>query len=256
MVALISGEQAGRDYLALLKAELIGHVRRARAALDAAGPDGAVCADASHQVEGVLHTLGLERLALLAEVIAQTARGLGSLPLERQEEVAGILREGLDQLREGIEYRASGRAEPVLELVAALNELRACLALPLVSEVCLFAPDLDRTFAGPLPSPVGEGSELEGAARQERLVLHRGLYLWYSGREPERGVRKLRRVADNLRHAAASERMQRLFLILEAVTVAIAEGPVVAGVTAGCAQTGGKSCPTSRPCGINPARTR
>lgn len=229
MAAAISSEQAGLDYLALLKAELIGHVRRARGALDAGGQGGAVCADAAQQVEVVLRTLGLERLGLLAEALARVARGIAALPAERQEEVIGILRDGLDQLRDGIEHRAGGRPEPALELVAALNELRASLALPLVSEACLFAPGLEQEFAGPLPVPSDAGHELVEAARQERIVLHRGLYLWYSGREPERGLRKLRRVADSLRQAAATDRLQRLFLILEAVAVAIAEGPVVAG---------------------------
>ena len=229
MAAAISGEQAGLDYLALLKAELIGHVRRARGALDAGAPGGAVCADAAQQVEGVLRTLGLERLGLLAEALARVARGIVALPAERQEEVIGILRDGLDQLRDGIEHRAGGRPEPALELVAVLNELRASLALPLVSEACLFAPGLEQEFAGPLPVPSDAGHELVEAARQERIVLHRGLYLWYSGREPERGLRKLRRIADSLRQAAATDRLQRLFLILEAVAVAIAEGPVVAG---------------------------
>lgn len=228
MAASISREPAGLDYLALLKAELIGHVRRARGALGPAGQGAAVCVDAVQQVEGVLRTLGLERLALLAEALAQVARILPALPDERQEEVIGILRNGLDQLRDGIEHRAAGRPEPVWELVAALNELRASLALPLVSEVCLFAPGLEEAFAGPLPPAEGAGRGVEEAARQERAVLHRGLYLWYSGREPERGLRKLRRVADNLRRIATTERLQRLFLILEAMVVAVADGPVAA----------------------------
>ena len=228
MAASISREPAGLDYLALLKAELIGHVRRARGAFGPAGQGAAVCVDAVQQVEGVLRTLGLERLALLAEALAQVARTLPALPDERQEEVIGILRNGLDQLRDGIEHRAAGRPEPVWELVAALNELRGSLALPLVSEVCLFAPGLEEAFAGALPPAEGAGRGVEEAARQERAVLHRGLYLWYSGREPERGLRKLRRVADNLRRIAATDRLQRLFLILEAMVVVVADGPVAA----------------------------
>jgi hypothetical protein len=80
VAAAISGEQSGLDYLGLLKAELIGHLRRARGALDAGGPGGAVCADAAQQVEVVLRTLGLERLGLLTEALARVARGIVALP--------------------------------------------------------------------------------------------------------------------------------------------------------------------------------
>jgi chemosensory pili system protein ChpA (sensor histidine kinase/response regulator) len=235
VAAPLSGDNPGLDYLALLRTELIEHVRRARGALDRAAPGAAlargtaVCVDAIQQVQGVLRTLGLERLTLLAEALAKVARDLGALSAERQEEVVGILRDGLDQLRDGIEHRAAHRPELVWTLVAALNELRASLALPLVSEACLFAPQLEQEFAGLQAVSGAVAHDLQEAARSERTVLHRGLYLWYSGREPERGLRKLRRVAESLGQFAETERLQRFFLILEGVFVAFAEGSIVPG---------------------------
>ncbi len=229
MPAAIPIEPQGLDYLGLLKAELIEHVRRARGALGAQGAlEPAVCAAAVQQVQGVLRTLGLERLALLAEELGKVTRTLDALPPDRREDVAGILRDGLDQLRDGIEHRAAARTEATWGLIASLNELRASLALPLVSEACLFAPELERRFDPPV-APIADSAELADAARRERPVLHRGLYLWYSGREPERGRRKLRRVADHLRQAAQTESVQWFFLVLEAFVVAIADGNLVAG---------------------------
>jgi chemosensory pili system protein ChpA (sensor histidine kinase/response regulator) len=176
----------------------------------------------------VLRTLGLERLALLAEELGKVTRTLDGLPPDRREDVAGILRDGLDQLRDGIEHRAAARTEATWGLIASLNELRASLSLPLVSEACLFAPELEHRF-GPPVAPAADSGELAEAARRERPVLHRGLYLWYSGREPERGLRKLRRVADNLRQAAQTAPLQWFFLVLEAFVVALADGHLVAG---------------------------
>ena len=235
-MAAAVGAHPGLDYLGLLKGEIVDHVRRAAAAIDPTRHRGgdagaAVCVDAMQQVEGVLHTLGLERLTLLAQEILRVARGLGGLPRERQEEVVGILRNALDQLRDAVERRAAGRSEALWGLMAVLGELRACTSLPLLSEACLFAPDLDEVLAREAVAPATATSALAEVARHERVVLHRGLFLWYSGREPERGLRKLRRVARHLREAASTESLRRLFLALEGFVAGCAEQTVTAGGT-------------------------
>ena len=89
MTAAVPIEPRGLDYLGLLKVELIGHVRRARGALGVGGvPELAVCADAIQQVQGVLRTLGLERLTLLAEELAKVTRTLDGHPPDRREDRA------------------------------------------------------------------------------------------------------------------------------------------------------------------------
>lgn len=222
------------DYLALLKGELIEHVRRARGALDGAADavdDSAsgVCVSAMQQVQGVLATLGLELLNLLAEELARVSRDLGTLSGEPRVEALAALRNGLDQLRENIERQAAGRGEDAWGLVAALNELRAGSALPLVSESGLFAPDLEQRFPALAGVAGVADAEVGQAARRERAVLHRGMFLWFSDREPERGLRKLRRVAQVMRRAAATAGVQGLFLALEALIISITDNSTAAG---------------------------
>jgi len=223
-----------RDYLSLLKGELTEQTRRAHAAVEeaaqtAASAPPAVCIDATRQLQSVLHTLGLERLSLLAHELCIGAQSLGMPARERLDDKVAILRNGLDLLRDGIERRSRGRPEDSWGILSVLNELRATSSRPLASETCLFSPTLEARLAA-AEVVVGSGSDgIDELARGERIVLHRGMFLWYSGEEPERGLRKLRRVAQVLRRAAGTERLRYFCFALEAVAVGIAEQPVPAG---------------------------
>jgi hypothetical protein len=217
------------DYLGLLRGDLVEHLRRARAALEPAGSravsdlGAAVCAAEIGQTVAVLRPLGLELLGMLAEDLGRLAASLEERTEARRANTTELLRQGIDQLRDGIERRAMGRPEGAWAVLAVLNELRAALGMPLVSQARLFAPDLERDIAGLRAESGLAHPEFAEAARGERIVLHRAMYLWYSGREPERALRKLRRVAQTMRRVAGNALVQRLFLVLEAVVVAAAE---------------------------------
>jgi hypothetical protein len=217
------------DYLDVLGAELVEHLRRAKAALEPVGSravgdlGAAVCAAEVGQALAVLRPLGLELLGMLAEDLARLAASLESQPEARRVELVGLLRHGIDQLRDGIERRALGRPEGAWAVIAVLNELRAALGGALVSQARLFAPDLEAELAGLAAQPGAPHPEFADVARGERIVLHRAMYLWYSNREPERALRKLRRVAQTMRRVAGSALLQRLFLVLEAVAVGASE---------------------------------
>jgi hypothetical protein len=216
--------QSAADYLALLRGDLVEHLRRARAALEPGGDLGAVvCAAESGQALAVLRPLGLELLGMLAEEIWRLATLLEVQPEAKRGETTDLLRHALDQLRDGVERRALGRPEGAWAVLAVLNELRAALGTPLVSQARLFAPDLEEELAVLAAEPGEPHPEFPEAARGERIVLHRAMYLWYSGREPERALRKLRRVAQTMRRVAGVPQVQRLFFVLEAVAVGVAD---------------------------------
>jgi hypothetical protein len=213
------------DYLAVLRGELIEHLRRARAALEPVG-DGlgaVVCAAEAGQALAVLRPLGLELLGMLAEEIGRLATLLEVQPEARRSETTDLLRHAIDQLRDGVERRALGRPEGAWAVLAVLNELRAALGMPLVSQARLFAPDLEAELALLAAEPGDPHPEFPESARAGRIVLHRAMYLWYSGREPERALRKLRRVAQTTRRVAGIPLVQRLFLMVEAFAVGVAD---------------------------------
>jgi chemosensory pili system protein ChpA (sensor histidine kinase/response regulator) len=223
------------DYLGLLKDELIEHVRRARAALaapaeplDTATSPVAACLAELEQIAGALDSLGLESLALLARELRRVAGQADRLAAESRDEQLAALRNGLDQLRDNIERRAAGRSEDVWGLVAVLNELRAGGGLPLVSESRLFAPGLEARIHAEPVFPDRPSRTITEVAQRERPTLLRGMFLWFSQRDPERGRRKLRRVAQRLRQIAGTERLKELFLAFEAVVVAFGEQGVSA----------------------------
>jgi len=223
-----SHDQAG-DHLATLKGELIGHVRRASAALGPADAPGAatssiaVCHAELQQLPGVLESLGLELLALLARELGRVASRSDRLSAEPRDEQLAALRNGLDQLRDNIERRAAGRPEDAWGLVGVLNELRAGASLPLVSESRLFAPGLEERIQAEPVFPERPNRAITEVVRRERPTLLRGMFLWFSQRDPERGRRKLRRVAQSLRQAAGTERLKEFFLAFEAVVIAVGE---------------------------------
>lgn len=213
------------DYLAVLRGELIEHLRRARAALEPVG-DGlgaVVCAAEAGQALAVLRPLGLELLGMLAEEIGRLATLLEVQPEAKRGETTDLLRHAIDQLRDGVERRALGRPEGAWAVLAVLNELRAALGMPLVSQARLFAPDLEAELALLAAEPGDPHPDFPESARAGRIVLHRAMYLWYSGREPERALRKLRRVAQTLRRVAGIPLVHRLFLVLEAFAVGVAD---------------------------------
>jgi len=218
------------DYLALLRHELIDHVRRARGALaapadarGAAASSLAVCLAELQQLCGVLDSLGLECLALLARELARVAGQADRLAAEPRAEQLAALRNGLDQLRDNIDRRSAGKPEDAWGLVAVLNELRAGAGLPLVSESRLFAPGLEGRILSEPVFPERPNRAIAEVAQRERATLHRGMVLWFSQRDPERGLRKLRRVAQGLRQAVGAECLKEFFLAFEAVIVAVGE---------------------------------
>lgn len=221
---------SGPDYLATLRAELVEHLRRARAALEPVGSQAvgalgaAVCAAEVGQVLAVLRPLGLDLLGVLAEDLVRLAGALEFRPAAGRGDAGELLRHGIDQLRDGLERRAAGRPEGALALLAVVNELRAASGMPLASQTRLFASGLEAELARVRADRAAPQPSLAEAARAERVVLHRAMYLWFTGREPERALRKLRRVAQTMRRAAGTALVRRLFLLLEAATIAAAEG--------------------------------
>ncbi len=217
------------DYLDPLRSELVEHLRRAKASLEPVGNHAvgnlgaAVCVAEVGQALTVLRPLGLEPLAMLAEDIRRLAGLLETQPEVRRATTTDLLRYGIDLLRDGVERRALGQQDDAWALLAALNELRAAVGMPLASGLRQFAPGLEDAFAALAAERRDVRPEFAEVSRSQRVVLHRAMYLWYSGREPERALRKLRRVALAMRRAAGVPPVQRLFLILEAVAIGLAE---------------------------------
>ena len=216
---------------------ILDHVRRARMALIdplavvAGSPESSVLVGQIEEALNRLRSTECDGAAFLAAECLALARLLPALPSVRRREAAGVLGIGLDQVAD---LAGGGGAEPAhgrtWELAQMLNELRAARGRPLVSESAVFTPGLAGAIAADGGAQALGDIGIADAVGRERMVFHRGMVLWYGEGDVERGLRKLRRVARNLARAAGSAAVRRLFFVLEALFIGIADDTVFAGV--------------------------
>lgn len=226
-----------RDHSALkwIKAELDSSLAKARHALaayvDEEGPESELdsCIATIHQVRGTLQLLQLYGGAMLAEEMEWVAHALSGLGAQKRQESAEALMVGLAQLPDYLEKIESGASDTPLLLLPLMNELRAARDAALLSEVALFAPDLDQKLKPADGSETGN-AELPKLARKLRYQYHKALLDWYRDIDAEGGLQRITDLFKALGEVAGTTQVRQLFQVGEAAVCALHEGTLDSGI--------------------------
>ncbi|WP_275097417.1 Hpt domain-containing protein [Sedimenticola hydrogenitrophicus] len=218
-----------------IRGELDSSLDAARHALESyvegTGPETELdrCITQLHQVRGTLQLMQLYGAAMLAEEMELVAKVLGSLGEQRRKESAEALMVGLVQLPEYLEKIESGTADNPILLLPLMNELRAARDVSLLSEVALFAPDLERKLL-PADGSQEANPELPALTRKLRYRYHKALLDWYRGSDSAGGLERIGGIFRELEQAAWTDQVQRLFRVGQAVVNALRDGGLGSGI--------------------------
>lgn len=226
-----------QDHSALkwIRGELDSSLELARHALesyvDESGPETELdsCIAQLHQVRGTLQLMQLYGAAMLAEEMELVAKALGSLGEKRREESAEALMVGLAQLPEYLEKIESGSADSPILLLPLMNELRAARDASLLSEVALFAPDLEGKLL-PADGTQDANPELPAITRKLRYQYHKALLDWYRGVDTTGGLERIAGIFWDLEKSAWTDQLKRLFRVGQAVVNALRDGSLDSGI--------------------------
>ncbi|MCW8881332.1 MAG: Hpt domain-containing protein, partial [Sedimenticola sp.] len=209
-----------RDHSALkwIKAELDSSLEKARHALEAYVDDDAPeaeldsCITLLHQVRGTLQLIQLYGGAMLAEEMELVANALKGLGEQKRKESAEALMVGLAQLPDYLEKIESGANDTPILLLPLMNELRAARDASLLSEVALFAPNLDQKLR-PADGSEEANPELPKLAKKLRYQYHKALLDWYRDVDKLGGLQRIAELFKTLEESAWTTQVQQLFQV-------------------------------------------
>lgn len=180
------------------------------------------CINHLHQVRGTLQLLQLYGAAMLAEEMELVAIAIRDDQVSQQDAATETLMLGLVHLPTYLEKLESGARDIPLLVLPMLNELRAARDASLLSEVALFAPELEQILGS--DQIVGEANpELQELARRLRLKYHQGLIKWYRDLDVDDGLKTIGSVLSELSQHAGTDKVSRLFKAGWAVTEGLRE---------------------------------
>lgn len=180
------------------------------------------CIEKLHQVRGTLQLMQLYGAAMLAEEMEMLAIAIRDDQVNQQEAATETLMLGLVHLPSYLEKLERGARDIPLLVLPMLNELRAARDASLLSEVALFAPELEQILGS--DKIVGSANpELQELARRLRLKYHQGLIKWYRDMDVDDGLKTIGSVLSELSQHAGTDKVSRLFKAGWAVTEGLRE---------------------------------
>ncbi len=226
-----------RDHSALkwIKAELDSSLEKARHALEAYVDDDApeaeldICITLLHQVRGTLQLIQLYGGAMLAEEMELVANALKGLGEQKRKESAEALMVGLAQLPDYLEKIESGTNDTPILLLPLMNELRAARDASLLSEVALFAPNLDQKLK-PADGSEEANPELPKLAKKLRYQYHKALLDWYRDVDKLGGLQRIAELFKTLEESAWTTQVQQLFQVGQSSVSALHDGSLDSGI--------------------------
>ena len=190
------------------------------------------CADALHNVHGVLEMLEYYGACLLLEEMESLCRMLLSAEVgDANEEMCELLLRSILHLGEYLNYLRAGHQDTPTIFMPLLNDLRCVRGEPLLSENALFAPDLNVDL--PISDKTHELDEnqLREIARRLRAYYQKGLLDWYQGTVDETGLSLMQAVVVRCEKLCGGTPSVRLWWIASGVIEALRNGGLPASVS-------------------------
>ncbi|MCF6355486.1 MAG: Hpt domain-containing protein [Candidatus Polarisedimenticolaceae bacterium] len=225
-----------REYSTLpwVKNELDELITQARHALEeyaeGSGEQESIqtCIERLHQIYGTLRMVQLFGAAMLAEEMELAARALEQNQVSHHTEAAETLMRALITLPDYLEKMQSGYRDIPILVLPLMNDLRAARDADLLSDVALFAPALESRLAFDQADDL-VNEQLPQLARRLRYDYHKGLLGWYQGKDQEKALGHLEKVARKLEKSAGSKTARQLFRIARGTIVALKEHAIEPG---------------------------
>ncbi len=178
------------------------------------------------ELRGLLLTVPLPGAALLAEEMQRFCEGLTDGSLVDDGETREALQLALIQLPDYLERVDAGEPDDVLELLPAINDLRASRGAPLANAAELLVPASVLAQAETISAE--SMAQLVRLAHRIRPHFHRYLVRWFNGEEPREGLLGLGRLFNHLRRYFKDGPLHELFLASEGVIEGLVEGTIPA----------------------------
>ena len=190
------------------------------------------CADAPHNVNGVLEMLEVYGACLLLEEMESLCRVLHDAEVDdAHEEMCELLLRGILHLGEYLNYLRAGHQDTPTIFMPLLNDLRCVRGEPLLSENALFAPDLNIDL--PIPNKTHDIDEnrLRAIARRLRAYYQKGLLDWYQSTLDETGLSLMQAVVARCEQLCGGTPSVRLWWIASGVIEALRNRGLEASVS-------------------------
>jgi chemotaxis protein histidine kinase CheA/CheY-like chemotaxis protein len=190
------------------------------------------CADALHNVHGVLEMLEYYGACLLLEEMESLCRMLlGAEVEDANEEMCELLLRSILHLGEYLNYLRAGHQDTPTIFMPLLNDLRCVRGEPLLSENALFAPDLNVDIPIPDKTHDLDENQLREIARRLRAYYQKGLLDWYQGTVDETGLSLMQAVVVRCEKLCGGTPSVRLWWIASGVIEALRNGGLEASVS-------------------------
>ncbi|MFC5440639.1 Hpt domain-containing protein [Rhodanobacter ginsenosidimutans] len=152
------------------------------------------CVDQLHQVRGTLQMVELHGAAMAAAEMEEVSRALLDDQVANREDAYAVLMRGLMQLPDYLERLSGGHRDVPVVLLPLLNDLRAAIGKPPLSESALFHPNLDAFLPEQAPAAMSEShaEARRGELTALRLRFQRQLLGWFRGEDPTRQLAGMR----------------------------------------------------------------
>ncbi|MGD8589157.1 MAG: Hpt domain-containing protein, partial [Chromatiales bacterium] len=188
-----------------------------------------VCADHLHQIGGVLRMAQVYGPGKLAEEMEAVVRAMAAGQVAQRDDAAEALMLALIQLPDYLELLQSRDADVPLLILPLLNELRAVRKAPLLSEIALFQPAIDK-FPITTKRQGGPNPDLPTIVRRLRQILHTALLTWFRNQDAATAWQYLQEVFDELEQQAGTPHVFRLAWVSGAMVRGLQDQSITPGV--------------------------
>lgn len=174
------------------------------------------------EVQGVLKMLELYGAAMLAEEMRQGCVALAHDALPSIDDTLDVMMRAALQLPDYLQRIAAGSPDVPLVLLPLLNDFRAALGEPLLTESILFLPDVD-LWEGQQPPP-DSGQVLVRVTKKLRLGYMKALVNWYAGRDTKESLSVLEEALAHLEQCAEFRGTEAFFRIVRGIIISLQDG--------------------------------
>jgi chemosensory pili system protein ChpA (sensor histidine kinase/response regulator) len=177
-----------------------------------------------HKILGTLKMIQVHGAVMLVEQMELAANESIDNKIEFDTRAAEILMLSIAQLPVYLERIEYGEADIPLVLLPVLNDLKALRGEEGLSEIALYAPQLDYIIEAEPVVPGSGNPELGLSVRRARSKFQRGLLLWYRDKSKKTGLDTVLKIVRQINADAGTNRLRRLLDAAEALVVVLQEG--------------------------------
>jgi len=185
-----------------------------------------------HLIRGSLEMLEFYAVALLVESMQTAIHALLAKSIDKKEDVFESILQATLSLEAYIEKLHKDQNDLPLSLLPVMNDIRAAISEPLLSESALFQPNLSIVpkTPGDIPENYDE-SCLSESAKSLRPYYQAALLTWFRDPSDQLSMQQMKLVARNLESSSLTPRNRQIWWILGGLYEALSEKGLNANIS-------------------------